>query len=51
MIPFSRLIILVLLSLESHTIPERFSRTLIPADMKQAYALNLVLFLSNSTVL
>ena len=35
-----------LLPLESHTIPERFSKTLIPPDMKQAYALDLVLFLS-----
>ena len=43
---FSRLIILVLLLLESHTIPERFSRTLLPPDMKQAYALDLVLLLS-----
>ena len=34
------------LLLESHAIPERFSRTLLPPDMKQAYALDLVLCLS-----
>ena len=41
------LIIQVLqLQLEPHTIQERFSRTVIPQDMKQAYALDLVLFLN-----